>query len=119
MSSLEEKLRDLLIGYLAEEMPVETLRASHVGVQLEAAAGGDAEALLMADEIEVLFAEFSSGDRSESSLRSEFRDVLSVVKPMFSHQPDIAISYGTSSPTFQSVPLTPQSSGIGAVTVSW
>ncbi len=39
MSSLEEKLRDLLIGYLAEEMPVETLRASHVGVQREAAAG--------------------------------------------------------------------------------
>ena len=75
MSVVEQRIRDLLVSFLSEEISLDELRDSQVGLQREAEANRDAKALDLADEIEVLFAEFSSDHRSEQSLRSELRKV--------------------------------------------
>lgn len=75
MSVVEQRIRDLLASFLRDEISLDELRDSQVGLQREAESGSDAKALDLADEIEVLFAEFTSEHRSEQSLRSELRNI--------------------------------------------
>ena len=87
MSRLEIEIRSLVGSYLRKDFSTKEFREKQVDLMGWALEANDKEALDIADEIELMLAERSSGERTEEQLREGLRPFASIAEIIeFTHE---------------------------------